>query len=82
MKDYAYVICLIPALAILRRQKELLAPVAAFLVLAPSLSSYVLFPMMGGSTLFRGSCTRTCRFSRRARCSGCTWKELRRDPIR
>jgi hypothetical protein len=44
MKDYGYVLCLIPTLSILRRQKNKLVPIWAVFVLAPSTSSYIPFP--------------------------------------
>jgi len=44
MKDYSYVLCLLPTLSILRRQKNDLVPIWAVFVLAPSVSSYVPFP--------------------------------------
>lgn len=82
MKDYAYVICLIPALAILRRQKELLAPVAAFLVLAPSLSSYVLFPMIGRFDAFSRFLYAYLPLLAAGAMLWLYLEELRRDPIR
>lgn len=44
MKDYSFVLCLLPTLSILRRQKTGLVPIWAVFVLAPSVSSYVPFP--------------------------------------
>ena len=44
MKDYSYILCLLPTLSILRRQKNELVPIWAAFVLAPSVSSYVPFP--------------------------------------
>lgn len=46
MKDYSYVMCLLPTLSILRRQKNKLVPIWAAFVLAPSMSSYVPFPFL------------------------------------
>ncbi len=82
MKDYAYVICLIPALAILRRQKENLAPVGAFLVLAPSLSSYILFPMIGRLDAFTRFLYAYLPLLAAGAMLRLYLEELRRDPIR
>lgn len=41
MKDYSYILCLLPTLSILRRQKTELVPIVAVLVLAPPISTYV-----------------------------------------
>jgi hypothetical protein len=50
MKDYSYILCLIPTLAILRRQKNELVPIWAVFVFAPSVSSYVPFPFFENVT--------------------------------
>jgi hypothetical protein len=47
MKDYSYVLCLLPTLSILRRRKDALVPIWAAFLFAPSVSSYVPLPVFG-----------------------------------
>lgn len=54
MKDYSYVLALLPTLSILRRQKNELVPIWAAFILAPSVSSHIPFPFFKNISVLSG----------------------------